>query len=1089
MSGEEGASSRVTAGAGAGSRELSAMSATSDADGGGGGDGSAAVALTIDTAAVEAEMAGMATPARRGIQSTGDLDGSLYGSGSVITEDAALEKLKALADGKGLPRPRSDPSMQSIRRLSGELSQIPVGAAGMSQYWKGLQGEQDIRLPPAHSEPEFRRARARSASSADAAGCLSRLQVWLAGWEWVPATQWWRLRFDSEDTEQPFRAKWRAAFGARSRVFIVGAAVTVAALAINRIASATDTDNGVSVGVFGLAVAAVAVGSAAFEGMSEQGVSERWWAVQRSAALGAILVYELLSTSNMRLEPNGEAGLAYLHPTVFIVLASGLWLGIPRSHVGALALVRVVWIVLLLAAGEVPGDTAAAGIGLALGVLLLAVHMTDTLERSRRVDFIQHYMLEKEMQGLRQAIGRRSSSDDIGDDDGGNRRGSRTDAAGAGLGRALRVLRVVRQYVPPDVGRGIDRCATTLLRLNASTMQDLDSYLHVLESSGPLHEGEGFDWLASAGFNMRDHRDALQSRRTRGRVGTEDSFFGEGAPSPRHRAPSRRSGDGAAAGATPEKRHQRRGSITDVSRLRLQQRLSVMSRTSSLQSMKSSRHGPGTTPSGASALNSPGFTDRGSPATPGSLPASAGKSSLPPEMQLRRSASAGTPSEGSDRPPVGADPFTLFSYLPGCKLSQGPLPTPAPIFFDAIANDEVAAIVEQLFTDATFNLFAFDTITLEARTNTPLLVLGTAVLDRPHSGLEDEPEEATGVWSRLNIDRDRGINFLRAIDEGYIARNPYHNSTHAANVVWHANFLMQRCGLKHWLTLNEWFAAIIAAAIHDFAHPGLTNAYLVKAGAAIAVQHNDQSVLERYHLAEAFKVARRPGCRLFETMDPADYRAIRKMIVDSVLATDVSQHFNFIAELQQHKVYRLGEGGAGGAGFGDGSPQSDGPRGRVRQSKEATAPARDMLRGVVAVADIGHAALPWELHVKWSQRVQEEFFRQGDLERAKKIEVSPLSDRNAPLLVPKNQVGFYQYVAMPLFRAVGDALPLDHFDDVIIAPAKDNMARWESLAEQVAAGTIADPVAARKTLSGVYEGSEDGLDDDAVDLIMLDDDA
>jgi len=438
----------------------------------------------------------------------------------------------------------------------------------------------------------------------------------------------------------------------------------------------------------------------------------------------------------------------------------------------------------------------------------------------------------------------------------------------------------------------------------------------------------------------------------------------------------------------------------------------------------------------------------------GATPDSSRTLGVPPEMSLRRSRSVGAPAADGDLPAVGADPATLFSFLP-------PTPTHRPVFFDDIANDEVAAVVEELFTDATFATFEWDVASLELRCGSPLLVLGTAVLDRPHSGLADEPEEATGVWSRLHIDRGKGMNFLRAIDEGYLKRNPYHNSTHAANVVWHANYLVQRCGLKHWLTLNEWFATIIAAAVHDFAHPGLTNAYLVKANAAIAIQHNDLSVLERFHVAEAFKVSRRADCRIFDGMEPATYREVRKHIVDCVLSTDVSQHFGFIADLKKHKVQHVdpdktppsplsdAAGSSGGASGGAGGSGSG-----IIHGKMATVPTRDILRAVCAVADLGHAALPWELHVKWSQRVQEEFFRQGDLERAKGVEVSPLSDRTAADQVPKNQVGFYQYLVSPLFRAVGEALPLDNFDDVMMRPAMANMARWEHIAQLVSSGKV-----------------------------------
>ena len=46
-------------------------------------------------------------------------------------------------------------------------------------------------------------------------------------------------------------------------------------------------------------------------------------------------------------------------------------------------------------------------------------------------------------------------------------------------------------------------------------------------------------------------------------------------------------------------------------------------------------------------------------------------------------------------------------------------------------------------------------------------------------------------------------------------------------------------------------------------------------------------------------------------------------------------------------------------------------------------------------ADVSHLAADPVLHHKWAVRLEEEMFRQGDLERAKNMAVSPLMDRHS----------------------------------------------------------------------------------------------
>lgn len=59
---------------------------------------------------------------------------------------------------------------------------------------------------------------------------------------------------------------------------------------------------------------------------------------------------------------------------------------------------------------------------------------------------------------------------------------------------------------------------------------------------------------------------------------------------------------------------------------------------------------------------------------------------------------------------------------------------------------------------------------------------------------------------------------------------------------------------------------------------------------------------------------------------------------------------------------------------------------------------------VLHCCDISHPAKRWDLHRQWTERLLEEFFRQGDEERQLGIPFSPLCDRNNTL-VAESQIG------------------------------------------------------------------------------------
>jgi len=228
---------------------------------------------------------------------------------------------------------------------------------------------------------------------------------------------------------------------------------------------------------------------------------------------------------------------------------------------------------------------------------------------------------------------------------------------------------------------------------------------------------------------------------------------------------------------------------------------------------------------------------------------------------------------------------------------------------------------------------------------------------------------------------------------------PYHNALHATDVMAAMNYILTAGGVGAALSRVETMAALLGAAVHDFAHPGVNNSFLVASGSPLALRYNDTHVLENYHIWSAFAIMARPECNLAAAMKPADARALRRQVVALVLATDMSDHSSFMAEAARRLAV---------------------PGGLSLASSEVD---RDLaLRMCLKSADISNAAKPVGYAVRWGVAILTELLRQGDLERSRGMAVNPLCDR-AVLSVSSAQAGFLDGIAKPLFAQLGVLAP------------------------------------------------------------------
>ncbi|XP_077568768.1 cGMP-inhibited 3',5'-cyclic phosphodiesterase 3B isoform X2 [Stigmatopora nigra] len=190
----------------------------------------------------------------------------------------------------------------------------------------------------------------------------------------------------------------------------------------------------------------------------------------------------------------------------------------------------------------------------------------------------------------------------------------------------------------------------------------------------------------------------------------------------------------------------------------------------------------------------------------------------------------------------------------------------------------------------------------------------------------------------------------------------------------------------------ELMALYVAAAMHDYDHPGRTNAFLVATNAPQAVLYNDRSVLENHHAASAWNLyLSRPEFNFLVNLDHVEFKRFRFLVIEAILATDLKKHFDFLAEFNS-KVNDVSSPGI------DWTNEND----RLL-----------VCQVCIKLADINGPAKVRDLHLKWTEGIVNEFYEQGDEEAGLGLPVSPFMDRSAPQLA-KLQESFITHIVGPL---------------------------------------------------------------------------
>ncbi|XP_073509209.1 high affinity cAMP-specific and IBMX-insensitive 3',5'-cyclic phosphodiesterase 8A isoform X1 [Phyllobates terribilis] len=320
----------------------------------------------------------------------------------------------------------------------------------------------------------------------------------------------------------------------------------------------------------------------------------------------------------------------------------------------------------------------------------------------------------------------------------------------------------------------------------------------------------------------------------------------------------------------------------------------------------------------------------------------------------------------------------------------------------------------------------FDIFELEAATHKrPLVYLGLKMFAR------------FGVCSFLNCPEVTLRSWLHVIESNYHSSNSYHNSTHSADVLHATAYFLCKERVKQSVDQIDEVAALIAATVHDVDHPGRTNSFLCNAGSELAILYNDTAVLESHHAALAFQLTTRDDkCNIFKNMERNEYRTLRQAIIDMVLATEMTKHFEHVNKFVNSinkPLAALEENG--------GSISDDDSVKNILTSPENRILIKRML---IKCADISNPCRALEQCIEWAGRISEEYFAQTDEEKRQGLPVvMPVFDRNT-CSIPKSQISFVDYFITDMFDA------WDAFADLpnLMQHLDNNFKYWKSLDER-----------------------------------------
>lgn len=252
----------------------------------------------------------------------------------------------------------------------------------------------------------------------------------------------------------------------------------------------------------------------------------------------------------------------------------------------------------------------------------------------------------------------------------------------------------------------------------------------------------------------------------------------------------------------------------------------------------------------------------------------------------------------------------------------------------------------------------------------------------------------SGLPEKFRCRNETLLNFILQCRRKY--RNvPYHNFYHVVDVCQTIYTFLYRGAACEKLTELDCYVLLVTALVHDLDHMGLNNSFYLKTDSPLGILSSasgNTSVLEVHHCNLAVEILSDPDSDVFEGLDDADRVLAYRAMIDCVLATDMARHGELLDIFlkQMEKPYDI----------------------------EDVATRQMVMDVLLKAGDISNVTKPFDISRLWAMAVTEEFYRQGDMEKEKGVEVLPQFDRSKNTELARGQIGFIDFVCGPFFKKI-----------------------------------------------------------------------
>jgi len=218
----------------------------------------------------------------------------------------------------------------------------------------------------------------------------------------------------------------------------------------------------------------------------------------------------------------------------------------------------------------------------------------------------------------------------------------------------------------------------------------------------------------------------------------------------------------------------------------------------------------------------------------------------------------------------------------------------------------------------------------------------------------------------------------------------------------------------------ECMSLVIACLCHDLDHRGTNNSYQIKSSNSLATLYST-STMEHHHFDQCLMLLNTTGNQILGNLSKEEFKSVIKVLEDAILATDLAVYFK-----RRGDTFKILQS----------------------SSLDWSAPEhRSHLRGLLMTAcDLGAITKPWEIQKKVAQKIADEFYYQGDLERSElELNPIPMMDRNYSNKFPSMQVSYIDDICLPVYSNLGtfnpSLLPM-------LEGCRSNREHWSALVEE-----------------------------------------